>query len=241
MGSIDDFVNHRWVDAKAKLRDLDRDFVDKYESEVRLQTIGLATPWRPDTGRVPAQRLSSEWHRLLEACLELTVQASILQTSAANLTADANHELPLIEVGRRANYHFRSWFIHARTLTERTDEVIRWTTKVYVPDRETRTNLDKSLQGRVYEEVTKHIREQRNRYVHGALRSWGSGVTEDQLWESFVAVGMTPQNFLGEFHYSVEGNNVGSGKHDWFVDLTTILCDRLGSILQELEANISGR
>ena len=192
MESIDDFVNHRWADAKLMLRKLDRDFVDKLECEVRLEAVGLATPWQPDIGRVPALRLSSEWHRLLEACHELTVQASILQTSAVNLTADANHELPLLEVGRRANYHFRSWFIHARTLAERTDEVIRWTTKVYVTDRETRTNLDKRLQGRVYEEVTKHVIEQRNQYTHGARRSWGSGITEDQLWESLVAVGMTP-------------------------------------------------
>ena len=193
------FVNHRWADAKATLRDLDRDFVDKYECEVRLKAIGLATPWQPDIGRVPAQRLSSEWHRLLEACHELTVQASILQTSAVDLTADANHELPLLEVGRRANYHFRSWFIHARTLAEHADEVIRRTTKVYVTDRETRTNLDKRQLGRVSEEVTKHVIEQRNKYIHGALRSWGSGVTEDQLWEAHVAVGMTPQKFLDEF------------------------------------------
>ena len=174
MGSIDDFVNHRWADAKAKLRNLDRDFVDKYESEVRLQTMGLAAPWRPDTGRVPAQRLSSEWHRLLEACHELTLQESILKTSAVNLTADANHGLPLLEVGRHLDYHFRSWFIHANTLAERTEGTIRWATKVYVPDGETKTNLDKRLCGRVYEEVTQHISEQRNDYIHGARRCLGA-------------------------------------------------------------------
>ena len=240
MGQIDDFVIHRWVDAKMLLRELDRDFVDKFESEVRLEAIGLTTPWQPDTGRISAQRLSSEWHRLLEACHELTVQASILQTSAVNLTADANHELPLLEVGKRANYHFRSWFIHAHTLAERTDELINWTAKVYVPDHETRTSLAKRLKRRVYEEFTRYIDEQRNQYTHGARRSWGSAITEDQLWEPLVAVGMTPQKFLDEFHYPEEGTNLSSGKHHRFVALTTSSCDRIGSILQELEAQIPG-
>ena len=241
MGSIDDFVNHRWADAKATLKDLDRDFVDRCESEVWLQRIGLAAPWRPDTGRVPAQRLSTEWHRLLEACLELTVQESILKTSAVNLTANANDGLPLLEVGKHLDYHFRSWFIHARTLSERTEEVIRWTTKVYLPNGETRTSLDKHLCGRVYEEFTEHIREQRNQYAHGTVRSWGCGTTENQLWESLVSISMTPQNFLDEFLYLAIGNSVMSGKYQEFVDATTIYCDRLGSILQELEANIVGQ
>ena len=239
MGPMDGFVNRRWADAKATLRKLDEDFVDKLESEVRLGRVGLTTPWQPGIGRVPAQRLSTEWHRLLEACLELTMQESILKTSADGLTADANHGLPILEVGKHLDYHFRSWVIHVRTLVERTEEVIRWTTKVYMPDSEERTDLDKRLCGRVYEEVTQHISEQRNDYIHGARRSWGSGTTEDQLWESLVAMGMTPQNFLEEFRYPDIGNNVMSGKYREFVDATTIYCDRLGSILEELEENIS--
>ena len=66
------------------LSKLDRDFISELESTVRLQAVGLTTPWEPDVGRRPRQRLSSKWHRLLEACLELTMQASILQVSAAS-------------------------------------------------------------------------------------------------------------------------------------------------------------
>ena len=241
MGSIDDFVNHRWADAKAKLRELDQDFVDKYESEVRLQTIGLATPWRPDTGRVPAQRLSSEWHRLLEACYTLTRQESIVKTSALNLTADANHGLPLLEVGRHFDYHFRSLFIHIVALAECTEEVIRRTTKVYVPNGKTKTCLDKRLCRRVYKEVTKHHIEQRNDYIHGARGSWEKGTTEDQLWEFIVAIGKTPRNHFDDFEYMTKGCNIMSGKYDVYVVATTNYCDRLGSILEELEANISGQ
>ena len=171
----------------------------------------------------------------------MTIQESILKTSAVSLTGDANHGLPLLEVGRHLDYHFRSWFIHASTLAEHTEEVIRRTTKVYIPDGETRTDLDKHLRGRVYEEVTQHIIEQRNDYIHGARRSWGSGTTEDELWESIVSIGMTPRNVLEEFRYPEAGNNVMSGKYHGFVDLTTNYCDRLGSILEELEVSISGQ
>ena len=39
MPSIDDFVAHRWADAKEALRELDREFVHHHETTVRLQNM----------------------------------------------------------------------------------------------------------------------------------------------------------------------------------------------------------
>ena len=72
MASIDDFLDRRWADAKEVLRNLDGDFVQRFESEVQLQALGLETPWAPNVDRVSLQRLASEWHRILEVCLELS-------------------------------------------------------------------------------------------------------------------------------------------------------------------------
>ena len=92
MFSIDDFLAHRWEDAKVELRKLDADFVHKVESEVRLQALGLEPPWTPDVNRVPVLRLSSTWHRLLEACTELARQVSILKTMEGNNVKSGKHD-----------------------------------------------------------------------------------------------------------------------------------------------------
>ena len=44
MASIDDFIKHRWEDAKEALRGLDGEFVSKLESQCRLESLGLRMP-----------------------------------------------------------------------------------------------------------------------------------------------------------------------------------------------------
>lgn len=238
MASIDDFVESRWTDAKATLAKLDQDFVSKVESEVRLQAAGLTTPWEPKgESRKPLRRLSSEWHRLLEACLELTMQEAILRVAADGLTRDATRRRSQVEIGKQGDYHFRSWFVHATTLTERVDDVINWTTKVYVVDRKVRSRINKRHQGQVYQQVTNQISRQRNSFVHSS-RSWAKAMTEEELWEAHVAAGMTPRSFLDELHHPAGGEQLISGKYDQFVALTEDLCDCLGSILQDLELEV---
>ena len=238
MGSIDDFVNQRWSDAKATLRQLDKDYVDKIESEVRLQALRLTTPWLSDVRRRPVQELSSEWHRLMEECLEATMQVSTLQLSADSLTADANNGLSHTEAGRRVHYHFRSWFIHAKALAESVNAIIKLTTEVYIADQRVRTELVKRLRGRVCREVSEWVGKQRNSYVHATPESWASGITEDRIWEFSIAVGMIPQKFLHDFHYPDCGDKVRGGEYSFFIDRTNWILDTLGSILQELEVNI---
>ena len=44
MASIEDFVSHRWDDAREELRRLDSVFVGKLENDVRLDRLGLISP-----------------------------------------------------------------------------------------------------------------------------------------------------------------------------------------------------
>ncbi len=56
MASIDDFVNHRWDDAKEALRELDPAYANNFESTVKLQELGLESPWSADVEEAPRKR-----------------------------------------------------------------------------------------------------------------------------------------------------------------------------------------
>ena len=56
MASIEEFINRRYIDAKEEVRRLDGDFVNEFESAVRLNSIGLEPPRLVDTLRKPRQR-----------------------------------------------------------------------------------------------------------------------------------------------------------------------------------------
>ena len=240
MASIDDFVNHRWEDAKEALRKLDSDFVSELESEHRLQTLVLDMPQQYSAGNRPKRLLSRKWHHLLEACLELAMQAWNVRVAATSLTAEANAGLSIYEAGLRADYHFRSWFIHVAALTERTDDVIRKTADVYIAESGRSKELAKRHRTSVKQQITERISRQRNEYMH-PKRSWASGITENQLWEGHVTIGMTPTKFLDEFHYPAQGKNMMVGKYDGYVDETRKILDCVGSILQKFETDLTGK
>ena len=242
MVTIEDFVSHRWEDAKAELKKRDPEFVGKAESEHRLNKLGLYAPQHPlGIEDFSIRRLSKPWHRLLEACFELTMQAEHVETAAVYLTACANRQLAHIEIGKRSSYHLRSWFIHAHTLGERTQSVIQKTAQVYVPDPKSVNKLASLYGKRAYQDIIGPIRSRRNQYAHGKTdqsRSWAKGITEDEGWEGLVAIGMTPQMHRTEFGYPTEANDVLSGKYEHFMDATTEIFGIVGSILHDLEAEI---
>ena len=239
MPSIDDFVNHRWADAKDALRKLDPDFVSEVESTVRLQSVGLETPWELDVQRGPKRRLASEWHRLLEDCDELVRQTSILQTAKEHLVEDSDAGMSDVEVGKRFFYHMHSWFIHANTLAERTSEVIKRTAELFISDREACKKMTERYSDSVFHQVIKLVREERNEHAHGTSRSWSKNITKDDLWELGVAGGLTPRNAQEEFQYPTMGEIIKSGRYHRFADLTKTIFDRLGGILHELEEDIA--
>ena len=235
--SINDFVEHRWADAREELRKLDPDFARLDEETVRLQGLGLEVL---GVGRSPKRRLSKKWHTLLEDCDELVRKASILQTAIDCFIADSDGEMSSVEVGRRFFYHMQSWFIHAQALAEYTKRVISNTTKLYISDREADKKLDKCHRKSVYCQVTKMVEQERNKFAHATGKSSSTSITEDDLWEGSVAAGLTPQMSHDEFIYPSMGERVKSGMyHHPLVEKNGIIFQRLGGILHQLEENIA--
>lgn len=239
MPSVDDFVNRRWDDARETLVKLAPDSVSSLESEHRPQVLGLDMPQQFTIGDRPKRILSKKWHRVLEACLELTMQSRNLQVAAISLTADACEGFSRTEAGMRADYHFRSWFIHVAALSERTCDVIRKTAEEYIAESGKRTEVTKRYQNKVYEQVTKHVDQQRNNFLH-AKRSWASGSTEEGLWEGQVTEGMILVKFLEEFHYPTVGSHVMAGKYGGLVCGTSEMLSCIGKSLRKFELELAG-
>lgn len=237
--SIHEFVESRWADAKAELQKFDSAFVHKIESTVRLQDGGLETPWPVDVGDRPVRPLPKDWRRLLEACYEMTVGVSILQVTAHDLTAEANRGLPPAEVGRRFLHHNSAWFVHAMSLTEAADRVIHSTADVYVVDSAGRADLSNHYKQRVRQDITGEISGPRNDYVHPSRVPLASSITGDRLWEPLVAARLTPQRNIQEVLWPYFGDRVLSGVYDPIVKRTAKILERLGTILQEVEADIA--
>ena len=238
MASIEDFVNHRWEDAKEALRNRDSEFVRRIESKVRLDALNLSAPWPIDElGRKPYRRLNKKWHNLLEACAELMMQLSLLEESTAVLAEDNHSNVPVGRAGRQAFSHFRTWFMHAQTLNERACRVVEQSTRIYVDDDITRKEITAQYVGRV-REVPAHLNEIRNSFVH-ANRSWAKGITEDQLWESTIACGLTARRFHDEFVYPEQGELLKLGKYQYFAIGAATIQDRIGLILEEFETSLS--
>lgn len=241
MFSIEDFVNHRWTDAKEALRQLDADFVGTLENDMTLHRLGLTPPRRKDVIGTPRESLSTDWHRLLEACYEMVRQKDILEVSARYLTDEGCESLPHFDVARKRDYHFRSWVIHADTLCENAEHVIRQSMRVYRPEVQERNPILDTLVKRVECEIRYRFRDIRNDYVHPQRRSWSRATTEDGHWEGCVSLGMTPRNHLDEFYYPMEAENEISGIYAKSLLETESIFGSLGSILSELEGEISGR
>ena len=235
MTTIHNFVDRRWRDAKCELQQLDGQFVNKVESTVRLQDLGLYSLWKPDLVEKPNNRLSKQWHRLLEACTELTIQESRLQVAADSLSADAYPGMLTVDVGKRVSYHFFSLVVHADVLSEHIKEVIRQTLSVYVDDRERVKKLTRKYKKQVEQGVFA-LNKLRNDLVH-ARRSFARGITEGRLWEGGVAMGATPQTSLDKF-YSHEHKRLRSGVYAGHAELVTTMCASFSSILGELENEI---
>ena len=188
MPSIGEFVDHRWADAKEKLRKLDPDFVRRSEETVRLQGLGLEAL---DLDRSPKRRLSKEWHSLLEDCDELVRKASTLQTALDCFIADSGGCMSNGDIGRRFFYHMQSWFMHAQALAEYTERVIGSTTKLYFSDSDA-GDITRRHKESVRCQVTKKVKQTRNMFAHATGGSSSTSITEDDLWGGQCGGGANP-------------------------------------------------
>ena len=239
MPLIGDFVDSRWSDAREELRKLDPDFVRRVEETVRLQHLGLeALDFEPS----PRARLPTEWHRLLEDCDELVRKASILQTVTDCLMGDSDGDMSTADLGKRFFYHMQSWFIHATALAEYTQSVISNTAMLYIANADSKADKQMARRHRtsVYNQVTKIVERERNKFVHATGKSSSTTLTGDSLWEGSVAAGLTAHKSHDEFIFPAMGKRVKSGQyHRLLTELNRIIFEQLGRILRELEEDIA--
>ena len=238
MPSMEDFVEHRWADAKEVMRQLDPEFVNRLEMTTRAQAVGLEMPYFFDLTAPPRKSLPKHWHRFLESCELLSMQVTPVTVAAEGLQALASTELSEVEAGKLADYHLRSWFAHMLALVERTQKVIEQTVEVYLANPDQAKHISGPWTEDVWERVGKRIKRQRNDYLH-ANRSPASAVTEDKLWEGLVAVGMTPGLFLEDFHYPAEAERVTRRFRNAFMPGTLEKLESLGQILEGLERDLA--
>ena len=224
MASFNDFINCRWSDAKEMVRNLDPDYLSKVESV--------------DASVAPKQRLSKKWHHLLEACFELHMEANRVRFTSENLRARAHKTSPIIESGRITDFCIRSWFIHALALAERTDGLIDKTVGVYVSCQSAGKEISKRHKQMVEEQVGRWVRKQRNDYVH-PNRSITAGITEDQHWELSTAAGPSTLNVAERSLFQNRGVRVKQGEFNFFDDWTTMVIERLGTILNDFEKDLA--
>ncbi len=236
---IDQFVENRWEDAKEALRQLDHEYVEKFESTVRLQRMELETPWTANPSDKPRRRLSKAWHHLFEECQELVEQTIVLQTSAGSLRRESFQNLPPQAAGSRADYHWRSWFIHSVALCERTEAVVRKTLDVYCQNLEAKRDIRERHVSAIRSGVKEYAVRQRDSYVHANRGSWSRGITEEQLWEGVISIGMKPRQQLEQFWLPRHGQRAQNGEHDVFATFTHEILTRLGQILQSLEEDLA--
>ena len=168
------------------------------------------------------------------------MQVTSVNVAAEGLQSLATDGLSDVEAGILADYHLRSWFAHTLALVERTQRVIEDTAKLYVDNLNEAKRVSDPWKKETREQVGKHVSIQRNDYLH-ANGSLAGEVTKGKLWEGLVAVGMTPDLFLKEFHYPAEANRVRERFRNVFVPGSSERVASLGQILKGLEQDLARR
>ena len=208
--TIDDFVRNRWADAKEALRELDPDFVSTMETLLGMERSGL---WAPldmvaKADNQPTKRLPKRWHKLLEACFELTVTTRNYQICYGNLTSDAVRQMDEFEAGRLFMYGFYTGPFYQDAVIQHTKTVISLTSKVYgVPNPRKKPYHERA------DTLKKRTEEARNAITHGG-GFISRALTEGQLWEGSAALGIHPSYLLDEQHYVERGRSLRSGAYD---------------------------
>ena len=229
MPSIDDFINRRWADAKEEMRGLDPNFVDELESSDYPE--GLIR------NRTPRQRLSTEWHRLLGYCCDLSARASLVEIAARSLKALAD-EVPQSEVaGRQASYHIASWIIYLNALCESVEKVIKGTTALYIYDKNVRKRKEQRYCDSA-NKYTKEIQKARNGFAHAGTLG-GESITANSHWEAFIAVGITARMLQDDHYRQIMEDELKQGDPNRYIDATERFLEHFGSILGELEKDIA--
>ncbi len=233
--TIEDFVCNRWADAKEALRALDSDFVSTMETRLAIESIYLFAP--PDmvakSEKQPTKRLYKHWHKLLEACFELTVIARNFQACYSTLTSEAIHAMDDVEAGKVFVYGFYTGVFYQDAVIQHTKTVISYVSKVNgVP------NQRKKHYHELADVLKKQTDDARNAIAHGG-GVVAQALTAEQWWEVSVALGMNPSYLLDEQVYAERGKRLRSGAYDPILKTgTQEFLEKVASLLHDFEQEL---
>ena len=141
-----------------------------------MQGLGLQLP---DDLLKPSGRMSDDWHYMLEATTEVVRQVDRIYYTVDRALSATNR--------REALYYSDTWVEAVYSLCDKINRVVEYSTKVHSLGR----RKDKYTEGVI--QVRDKVGEIRQGLVHGLREGGGhpsEGITEDQLWEPGVALGM---------------------------------------------------
>ena len=233
--TIEDFVHHRWADGKEALRALDSEFVGTMETRLAIESIHLFAP--PDmiarSEKQPTKRLSKDWHKLLEACFELTVITRNYQACYRTLSSEATHGMDDVEAGKAFVYGFYTGVTYQDEVIQHIKTVISYVSKVYgVP------NQRKKHCHELADVLKKQTDDARNAIAHGG-GFIAQALTTEQWWEVSVALGMNPSYLLDEQVYAERGKRLRSGAYDAIIKAgTQQFLEKVASLLHDFEQEL---
>ena len=240
MATIEEFVDHIWVEARKALQTLDSEFVEQLDNLYERQQAGAAESLSADERPKPTHRLSHEWHLLLEACFELTRQLHLFRFAAKCLSETSLESSSAKETGLRIDYDLRAWFTHAETLAERANLVVKRTITVFSEGSRNNPNLTKSFRVLVDKAITDQVKDIRNKYMH-ATRGDAQAITEAGLWEGPVVLGLTPQRYLDDLRSYEIKTLKELGTIERIVSATETMLEELGAVFVSLRTQITSQ
>lgn len=162
---IGNFLTARWGEAREALTSLDPAYMQTIMSWSAVEDVDLQLPDAPPE---PNHRLSDDWHYMLEATVEVVHQVDRIYQTVERALSATNW--------RDASYYTDTWVEAA------------YSTKVHSLGR----RKEKYTQGVI--QVRDRVGDIRQGLVPG-IRGCGGhssdGITEDRLWESSLALGVS--------------------------------------------------
>ena len=231
MPTINDFIEHRWAEAKEELRSRDPGYVTALEAAVGLSKGGFVVP-----DITPSDRLPERWTQLLEISTDLVGQLELLQHCVAGLEPHVYEGLDGPQTSSLELYHVTNWQHHAYALVEKVKVLINIWVKLAPADvRPSLSALSDGWRERLKAEVSDKLEPYRTPTAHGVggVGVAAKGVTEIQGWESAVVLPISAERIVEASH---ESSVPRSGWREQVPAATDNMVASIGQILADAES-----
>ncbi|MBT3941604.1 MAG: hypothetical protein HOC77_13000 [Chloroflexi bacterium] len=178
--------------ARNALSEIDSRYVDRMDDVFRLESLKLSHPSRTG-GRVPdpVGRLSPEWHKTLEAVLDVYSAIQTLELNTELIGAESSDE-KRFPVGALVNYHLSNWWPNAQAVVEKSGVLIKYVLRRAGMPREQSRPIEDNIMSEL-DALQVALEKRRDPDLHGGPGNLFEAITEDGLWESMVALKASPE------------------------------------------------